>query len=69
MAAKSLVTSALREKEDRCIRKLKKTEKNNLAREKKITRLTAVCSNLWAAEGALTELSVHLNGWQTQSGP
>ena len=69
MGAKSLVASALREKEDRCMRRLKETEENNLTREKNITRLTAVCSNLWAAEGALTELSVRLNGWRTQSGP
>ena len=69
MGAKSLVASALCEKEDRCTRKLKEMEENNLAREKKMARLTAVRSNLWAAEGALTELSVRLNGWQTQRGP
>ena len=67
--AKKLVTSAFLEKEDRCKRKLEKTEMINHAREQNIARLTAVCSDLWAAEGALTELSIRLKGWRTQSGP
>ena len=60
--AKNLMTSALLEKEDRCKRKLEETKKDKLAGEENIAWFTAVCSNLWAAEGALTELSVRLNG-------
>ena len=67
--AENLVTSALLEKEDRCKWKLEKMEQNNRAREQNIAQFTAACSNLWAAEGALTELSVRVNKWRTQSGP
>ena len=66
--AKNLMTSALLEKEEQCKQKLEETKKAMLPREENIARLTAVRSNLWAAEGALTELSVRLNGWITQSG-
>ena len=67
--AKNLMTSALLENEDRCKRKLEETKKDMLPYEENVPWLTAVRSNLLAAEGALTELSVRLNGWQTQSGP
>ena len=66
--AKNLMTSALLEREDRCKRRLEEAEKDKLAGEN-IAWLRAVCSNLLAAEGALTELSVRISGWRTQSGP
>ena len=66
--AKNLMTSALIEKEDLCKRKLEETQKELFRGEENAAWLTAVRSNLLAAEGALTELSVRLIGWQTQSG-
>ena len=59
--AKNLMTSSLVEKEDRCKRKLEETQEDNLAAEEDLAWFTAICSNLWAAEGALTELSEHLS--------
>ena len=67
--AKNLMTSALLEKKEQCKRKLEETEKDTLAGEENIARFTAVCNNLWAAEGASTELFVRINGWRTQGGP
>jgi len=52
--AKELITSALLEKEDRCKREL--GDKENLVGEERVDHLTAVYSNLMAAEGALKEL-------------
>ena len=68
-AATSMVTSALHEQEDRFRREVLDLFAKKLAHEEIIAQLTAVCSNLWAAEGALTELSARLNGWRTQIGP
>ena len=53
-SAKDRMTSALREKELRCKRELKKREV--LDGEEAVERLTAVYSNLLAAEEALGEL-------------
>ena len=52
--AKDWMTSALREKELRCKQELEKKEM--LDGEEAVERLTAVYSNLIAAEGALGEL-------------
>jgi len=56
MAAKELITSALLEREDRYMREL--DDKANLVGEERVEDLTAVYSNLMAAEGALKELLV-----------
>jgi len=53
-AAKELITAALLEREDRCKREL--DDKENLVGEERVEHLTAVYSNLMAAEGALKEL-------------
>ena len=65
-AAKDLMTSALLERADRCKRTLEETEKDVLAGEENVPWFTAVRSNLLAAEGALTEFSVRINGWRIQ---
>ena len=68
--AKNLMTSALLEREDQFKRKLEETEKDKLAGEEKLAWFMAICGNLLAAEEALTELSVRINGGsRTQSGP
>ena len=54
MTAKDWITSALLERELRCKRELEKKEM--LDGEEAVERLTAVYSNLLAAEGALGEL-------------
>ena len=54
MAAKDWITSALLERELRCKQELEKKEM--LDGEEAVERLTAVYSNLLAAEGALGEL-------------
>jgi len=56
MAAKELITSALLEREDRCKRDLDDKAKAKLIGEERVEHLTAVHSNLMAAEGALKEL-------------
>ena len=58
------MTSALLEREDQFKRKLEETEKDKLAGEEKLAWFMAICSNLLAAEGALTELSVRINDTQ-----
>ncbi len=58
MAAKDWMTSSLRERESRYKRKLEK--KDMLVGEGKVERLTAVYSNLLAAEEALGELFIRV---------
>jgi hypothetical protein len=58
MAAKDLMTSALLEKEDRYKREL--DGKESLVGEERVEHLTAVYSNLLAAEGALERLNFRL---------
>ena len=58
MAAKELITSALLEREDRCKREL--DDKANLVGEERVEHLTAVYSNLMAADAALKELLVRV---------
>ena len=67
--AKNLMTSTLLERADRCKRTLEETEKDVLASEENVPWFMAVRSNLLAAEGALTELFVRINGWRIHSGP
>ena len=67
--AKDLMTSALLERANRCKLKLEEMEKDVLAGQENVPWFTAVWSNLLAAEGALTEFSVCINGWRTPSGP
>jgi len=62
LAAKGLITSALLERKDRCKREL--DDKENLVREERVPHLTAVYSNLVAAEGALKELLVRAEALQ-----
>ena len=62
MAAKELITSALLEREDRCKQEL--DDKEKLVGEERVERLTAVYSNLLAAEGALSELLVRAGALQ-----
>ena len=57
-AAKDWVTSALLEREDRFKQEL--DEKDMLVGEDKVEHLTAVYSNLLAAEEALRELLIHV---------
>ena len=57
-AAKDWVTSALLEREARCKQGLDK--KYELVGEERVERLTAVYSNLLAAEEALKELLAHV---------
>ena len=64
MAAKELITSAFPEREDRCKREL--DDKANLVGEERVEHLTAVHSNLMAAEAALKELFVQV---ETLRGP
>ena len=54
MAAKDWMTSALHEREDRCKQELEK--KYMLVGEERVERLTAIYSNLLAAEEALKEV-------------
>ena len=65
-AAKNLLTSALLEREDRCKRELEEKRKNDT--EERVARLTAVYSNLLAAEAASTELLVRIKECRTQRG-
>ena len=67
MAAKELITSALLEREDRCKRELDGMEK--LVGEERVEHLTAVYSNLLAAEGALRELLVRAGALQPYQEP
>ena len=64
--AKNLMTSAVLGKEDRCKRELEETKKDMLPGEEKLAWLTAVCTNLLAAERASTKLSDHLSSWQAR---
>ena len=63
MAANDLITSVLLEREDRCKRDL---EKNMPVGEERVGHLTAVYSNLLAAEGALRELLVHIGALRNE---
>jgi hypothetical protein len=64
LAAKELITSALLENEDRCKREL--DEKEKLVGEERVEQLTAIYSNLLAAEEALEALFTRIVVLQTR---
>jgi hypothetical protein len=64
LAAKELITSALLENEDRCKREL--DEKEKLVGEERVEQLTAIYSNLLAAEEALEALFTRIVALQTR---